>query len=75
MLEWVAISFSRESSQPRDRTRVSRIAGRCFSLAWRILSIILLVCEMSAIVQEFEHSLALPFFRIGMKTDLLLVVP
>ena len=27
-------------------------------------------CEMSAIVQEFEHSLALPFFGIGMKTDL-----
>ena len=27
VLEWVAISFSRESSQPRDRTWVSRIAG------------------------------------------------
>ena len=39
-------------------------------LAWRILSITLLVCEMSAIVQYFEHSLALPFFGIGMKTDL-----
>ena len=25
---------------------------------------------MSAIVQQFEHSLALPFFGIGMKTDL-----
>ena len=25
---------------------------------------------MSAIVQWFEHSLALPFFGIGMKTDL-----
>ena len=32
VLECVAISFSRGSSQPRDRTRVSRIAGRCFSL-------------------------------------------
>ena len=42
----------------------------CWSLAWRILSITLLACEMSAIVQWFEHSLALPFFRIGMKTDL-----
>ena len=41
-----------------------------WSLAWRILSITLLVCEMSAIVRQFEHSLALPFFRIGMKTDL-----
>jgi len=42
----------------------------CWSLAWRILSITLLACEMSAIVREFEHSLALPFFGIGMKTDL-----
>ena len=42
----------------------------CWSLAWRILSITLLACEMSAIVQSFEHSLALPFFVIGMKTDL-----
>ena len=39
-------------------------------LAWRILSITLLACEMSAIVQQFKHSLALPFFGIGMKTDL-----
>ena len=28
----VAISFSRESSQPRDLTQVSRIAGRHFNL-------------------------------------------
>ena len=42
----------------------------CWSLAWRILSITLLACEMSAIVQSFEHSLVLPFFVIGMKTDL-----
>ena len=32
ILEWVAISFSRGSSQRRDRTQVSRIAGRCFNL-------------------------------------------
>ena len=42
----------------------------CWSLAWRILSITLLACEMSAIVWWFEHSLALPFFGIGMKIDL-----
>ena len=42
----------------------------CWSLAWRILSITLLACEMSAIVWYCEHSLALPFFGIGMKTDL-----
>ena len=28
ILEWVAISFSRGSSRPRDRTQVSHIAGR-----------------------------------------------
>ena len=27
MLEWVAIPFSRESSQSRDQTQVSRISG------------------------------------------------
>ena len=32
VLEWVAISFSRGSSQPRDWTWVSRIAGRRFNL-------------------------------------------
>ena len=32
ILEWVAISFSRGSSQPRDQTQVSLIAGRCFTL-------------------------------------------
>ena len=42
----------------------------CWSLASRIVSITLLACEMSAIVWEFEHSLALPFFGFGMKTDL-----
>ena len=32
ILEWVAISFFRGSSQPRDRTWVSCTAGRCFIL-------------------------------------------
>ena len=31
MVEWVAISFSRGSSWPRDRTQVSCIAGRLFT--------------------------------------------
>ena len=31
ILQWVAISFSRESSRPRDRTHVSCIAGRFFT--------------------------------------------
>ena len=32
ILQWVAISFSRRSSQPRDWTRVSCIVGRCFTI-------------------------------------------
>ena len=32
ILEWVAILFSRESSQPRDRTQVSYIIGRYFAI-------------------------------------------
>ena len=31
ILEWVAFPFSRGSSQPRDRTNVSLIAGRFFT--------------------------------------------
>ena len=32
ILEWVAISFSRGSSRPRDRTQVFCIAGRFFTI-------------------------------------------
>ena len=32
VLEWVAISFSRGSSRPRDWTQVSGIVGRCFTI-------------------------------------------
>ena len=33
ILEWVAFPFSKGSSQPRDRTQVSCIAGRRFNLS------------------------------------------
>ena len=32
ILEWVAMPASRESSQPRDWTQVSHIAGRFFTI-------------------------------------------
>ena len=32
VLEWVAISFSKGSSQPKDQTQVSHIAGRHFTV-------------------------------------------
>ena len=35
VLEWVAISFSTGSSRPKDKTWVSHIAGRCFTI-WKI---------------------------------------
>ena len=37
ILEWVVISFSRESSRPRDQTRVSCIGGRFFTVLVSIL--------------------------------------
>ena len=32
IVEWVAVPFSREPSQPRDLTQVSRIAGIFFTV-------------------------------------------
>ena len=32
ILEWVVMPFSRGSSQPRDQTQVSHIAGRFFTI-------------------------------------------
>ena len=32
VLEWIPVSFSRGSSQPRNRTQVSRITGRRFTV-------------------------------------------
>ena len=32
ILEWVAIPFSRGSSQPRDQTQATYIAGRFFTI-------------------------------------------
>ena len=37
ILEWVAISFSKRSSQPSDQTQVSHIAGRSFTI-WTTFS-------------------------------------
>ena len=38
ILEWVAMSFSRGSSQPRDWTQVSQTAGRFFTVwaTWKV---------------------------------------
>ena len=43
ILEWVAVPFSRGSSQPRNRTQVSCIAGRFFT-SWATREVIPQIC-------------------------------
>ena len=60
--KWVAISFPRGSSWPRDRTQASRIAGRRFTL-WATREIPLnkkkdtreLICSLSVHSQMRTH--------------------
>ena len=49
ILKWVAISFSRGSSGPRDRTQVFCIAGRCFNL-WATRELYCILSNMLIIV-------------------------
>ena len=44
ILEWVAISFSRLSSQPSDWTWVSHIAGRFFTV-WTTREALVYICQ------------------------------
>ena len=50
ILEWVAISLSRESSRPRDQTRVCRIVGRRFTF-W---------ATREALCRHLENSIFFP---------------
>ena len=57
ILEWVAISFFRGSSQPRTQTQVSCFAGRFFtiwatSLSWMQLVMILFTCSLEISLQH-----------------------
>ena len=53
ILEWVAVLFSRGSSQPRDQTQVSCIAGRFFtSWATRKALIDCLFLELSSYILD-----------------------
>ena len=53
ILEWLAISFSKGSSQPRDQTGVSCIAGRLFTI-WTTREVLCLVWYL-AIFLAFTH--------------------
>ena len=44
ILEWVAVSFSRRSSWPRDWTQVSHIVGRCFTV-WATREVNIQKCQ------------------------------
>ena len=57
VLEWVAISFSRGSSWPRDQTQVYRIAGRCLTVwaAREVFSFVYMcvcVCEYYSAIRK-----------------------
>ena len=54
--EWVAISFSRGSSQPRDRTQVSCIVGRSFTV-WATREVINLQSLVTTHTHTHTHTL------------------
>ena len=57
ILEWVAYSFSRRSSQPRNWNRVSCIIGRFFT-NWAVRNIVLCLVTKSCLSDSFETPLA-----------------
>ena len=68
MIQWIWSPVPLPFLYPACTSETSQFTNR-WSLAWRILSITLLTGKISTIDCQFEHSLALPFFEIGMKTD------
>ena len=57
VLEWIAISFSRGSSQPRSRTQVSCIAGRHFTVWAKSIDVIKMK-EEREVEREVYHNRA-----------------
>ena len=70
MSQWTLASWSLVPLPFLNPAWTSVSSVYCWNLTWRILNIVLLVCEMSEITWQFKHSLALPFYGTGMKTDL-----
>ena len=61
-LEWVAMSFSRGSSQPRDQTWVSCIAGRIFTIwACREAQNLFEAAAFYRLLLQWNHQLCLQF--------------
>ena len=62
ILEWVAIPFSRECSQPRDRTWVPLIAGRFFTIwatscIWKIPKYSMFIKSHALWIGSYVHHL------------------
>ena len=60
--EWVAFSFSRGSSQPRDQTQISHITGRCFTLwatreAWSRMDTCICIAKLLCCASEIITTL------------------
>ena len=55
ILEWVAVLFSRGSSQPRNRTQVSRTAGRFFT-SWATRKPSFTYIYIDTYTHYFSHS-------------------
>ena len=78
ILEWLAIPFSRGSSQPRDRTWVSCIAGRFF-IIWATNQEMILKthCRIQAFTRDGSRWSALQaslFFLIGIDDTVILIM-
>ena len=54
VLEWIAISFSRGSSWPRNRTWVSCTAGRCF-IVWATREAVIYKAFIKPIIKLFDN--------------------
>ena len=62
VLEWVAIAFSRGSSQPRDRTQVFHIVGRSFTI-WATREVL-----FSKEVVKFQGIFSWSLFNVSRKS-------
>ena len=66
VLEWAAIFFSRGSSQPRDWTQVSHLAGRHFNLWASREALVMLTVWISVSPNEITYFIGLFFGRKAM---------
>ena len=55
ILEWVAVPFSKGSSQPSDQTQVSLIAGRFFT-SWATKEALVKERDVPKIIHEIRNA-------------------